>query len=329
MVIPLPSPPAGVSTVDFHKGEMLVHASNTYQKLPQTILEMVQNGIDVDATRIVVVIDLAKRKVAVLDNGTGTDRRMFETALASVGHSTKNSGRGSKRSNTNLETLRLGKFGLGLISPLSKCRYFTFTSAPMGRRAALRWTFAKDAIIEQRDSVQIPCAPLRVMPTPSTRYMNYLTGDFDVSYQTIVELHDVTTDRVISLIDIDELSAMIRAKFAIPMRIRKVVVKVILIDTNDRRKVSDVSPLQFTGEPMPVIPFFDGDCGEVEFELYRAPRIGGKREGQVLVMAGNDLSPITIKEFVAQAKRNHMGDILSDAMDVLSSGYFEGIIRAE
>ena len=66
----------------------------------------------------------------------------FEQALASVG-------KGIKAKD------KLGKFGLGLISPLNKCERFYFTSALPGRRKAMKWEFVQNTIRNQSDTLTI------------------------------------------------------------------------------------------------------------------------------------------------------------------------------
>lgn len=307
------------SVIDIHKGNMLVRAANTYPTLPRTILEGIQNGFDADADRVLVLIDMKSREVLVLDNGTGTTLEQFQEALFSVGESIKDQKDSSK----------MGRFGLGLISPLTKCTNFSFTSSPRGRRQALRWTFRREDIGRQRHTIEIPVEQLPQLPAVPRRFTADATGEFGQNWRTIVHMRGVTTDRVTSSVDLDDLAANIQTKFQAPMRDRKGMVRLVLLDAAGRKMVRDVSPLQYTGEALPVVSYDDiTETGRVTFELYRARRIGGSRKGKVSVMEGRGAF-ITMQEFVAQARGRGQAGIIGDAMTALMSGYFEGIIRCE
>jgi hypothetical protein len=113
------------------------------------------------------------------------------------------------------------------------------------------------------------------------------------------------------------------------MRSNKVFIRVVLIDEHGKVQTRDITPVNYTGEPLGLVSYEDETTGRVEFELYRAPKRGGERNGRVSVMAMGDNYPITMHEFMRQARGRKMGDLLSEAIKVLSSGYFEGIIRCE
>lgn len=305
------------SEINFHRGEVLSKLSNTYRSLSHTLIEGAQNGIDAGADRIMLCIDLKRRTVIVVDNGEGTTRTKFEQALASVGHSVKSAN-------------KLGKFGLGLISPLNKCQRFYFISASPGRKKALKWEFVQGAIKAQKDSLEIPLTELDRVPQLPKRFLEYAIDEFDVEWRTRVEMHGVTTDKVISLIDIDELARETRTKLGRGMRTNKVAIRVVLIDVNDKVSTCDITPTSYSGEQLPVVTVDDyPETGRVEFELYRADKVGGKRSGEVSVMAAGTNYPITMREFAIQARRRQYADVISDSLSVLSSGYFEGVITCE
>lgn len=104
--------------LDFHHGEVLLKLSDTYPTLSRSILEMIQNALDALAAHVYVRIDLKRHEAVIMDDGEGITPEKFAEALASVGKSVK-----SRKS-------KLGRFGLGLISPLKKVREYTITSFP-------------------------------------------------------------------------------------------------------------------------------------------------------------------------------------------------------
>jgi hypothetical protein len=304
------------SEIDFHKGEVLHKLSNTYRSLPLTLIEGAQNAIDAGADKVMLCIDLKQRMVLMVDNGEGTTKGKFDLALASVGKGVK-------------ATDKLGRFGLGLISPLNKCARFHFISALPGRRKAMKWTFVQTDIRGQHATLNIPYTEIDGVPELPKRFKEYATEDFDVQWRTRVEMIGVTRDKVISLINLDELEQQIRTKLGLAMRTNKVSIRVVLIDDNEKYLCRDITPTTYSGEPLEVAAYVSEDAGRVEFQLFRAAKHGGKRTGQVSVMAGGDSYPITWTEFTKQARGRSVADIFGDSFKVLGSGYFEGMITCQ
>lgn len=305
------------SRLGMHQGEVMVNRlANTYPTLMLSILESIQNGIDVDADRIMICIDMKNRNVVVVDNGTGVTIERFELALMSVGKGVKEKG-------------SLGRFGLGLISPLNKCTKFTFISAPTGRRRANRWTFDARAIKAQHQSVVIPRDELPALPMLARKFQHHARGEFAQQWRTMVNMTNVTKDKVTSLVDLDELEHQVRSKLGPAMRKNKVCVRVVLIDENGKTEERDMQPADYMGEPLGVEAYDAPVAGRVEFELYRASRYRGKRSGEVVVMELLGNYPISLKEFANQARGRKAGDVVGEAIKVLGSGYFEGVIRCE
>lgn len=317
-ILPNPKGPdvdnAKLSSLSMHQGEVLCRLANTYPTLMLTIIENIQNAIDVAADRIMICIDMQARSVVVVDNGTGVTIDRFEQALNSVGKGVKAKG-------------SLGRFGLGLISPLNKCTKFTFISAPTGRRRANRWTFEAKAIKVQHHTVNIPQDALPTLPALGRKFRQYAVDEFAQEWRTMVNMAGVTKDRVTSLVDLDELEHQVRSKLGQAMRQNKVCVRVVLIDENGKTEERDMRPAEYTGEPLGVVAYDAPEAGRVEFELYRATKFRGKRSGEVVVMELDGNYPISMKEFANQARA---GKITSaEVLRVLESGYFEGVIRCE
>lgn len=303
------------SRIDFHRGQVLWTLANTYPSLPLTLVEGVQNGIDADATAILVGINLMNRTVIIADNGIGVSKDKFEQALASVGHGIKTKD-------------KLGRFGRGLIAPLNKCTSFTFTSLAIGSHP-IRWTFKGESIRKQDHEVEIPHVNLQQMPAIPSPFNEFLNDEFDTTYRTVVLLNSITKDKVISLVDLDELDGLIRSKLGPVMRSKGVKVRVVLRDEQGITSHCDINPVIFSGEKLPVFTVDDPDAGEVTIELYRAPRVSGKRKGEVVIMEAEGNYPVTMPEVIRQARGRQWIDGLEAAFNSLSSGFFEGVIRAK
>lgn len=310
----LEAPVQEFSPVGFHAGNMMTLASNKYPTLVGAIVECVQNAIDSDATHILVGFDRKKNCVEVIDNGMGVDVDTLEQAISLVGESIKG-------------PTKLGKFGLGVFSPLTKCREFTFASDPIVGGGTTMWRFAQKKL--QGAKVSIPRAPVKYPPKPSRPFTEYTTGEFgDVRWRTVVTMRGVTEDKGVGQVDIAKLEEDILFKLGLAMRQKGVKVRAVLFDKSGKARTKDIVPSAFEGEPFPVYTAHERDAGEVKIELYLAPKRNGNRSGVVLFKEAHNPSTLPTGKVARQANASNLGDHVKDIMGVLTSGYFEGTIQA-
>lgn len=301
------------SEVDIHRGEALLNFARTYPSLMKTLIEMIQNGIDNEAKAIFVGIDLDNRQVVVSDNGVGTTKERFEQALVSIGKSVK-------------DDAKLGRFGLGLVSPVDKCEAYAFSSVPKGEKAGLSWTFRQAEIKRSHRLMTIPCKPIPGLPKLGKNFVHHLTGAFQTEYRTHIKLTKVTRDKQISLVDLDALESEVRQSLGAAMLRFGVRVRVVLIKEGDK-SVRDIDPVEFQGDPLEVLTYQDEDAGEVVFELYRAPWRGRGRQGKVSVMETSSNYGVPMSEVTRQARPGTFRDTVEPPLEVLNSGFFEGYIK--
>lgn len=307
---------SGSSVIDFHRGEALLSFCRQYPSLMKTILEMIQNGIDMEATVVYVAVDLDARQVFVIDDGLGTTQDDFHEALLSVAKSVKKPG-------------KLGKFGIGLVSPIDKCECMEFSSiARRGAKHGYTWTFRQDDIRQQHHELEIPHRRIKSLPAVGKSFKSDLTGRFGTKYQTMVKLTKVTSDRLISQIDLDTLSSEVYQNFGAAMQRNGVEVRIAVM-RDGVKEVRDIDPEPFRGDPFDVVVYEDSDTGRVEIELFRAPRQRGRRQGDVSFMMLGDDFGVTMKSFANQARGGSYWDVVANAIGVLGSGFFEGVIRCE
>lgn len=304
-----------------HVGEAVHRLANFYPTLVLTLVETVQNAIDANARKVFLGIDMKHRLVITLDDGDGVTVEQFDAALESVCKGVKSPG-------------SIGRFGLGMISPLNKCRCFVFASQPddtRGRRAKANvWTFISEEILAQSE-VEVPSEELRTLPAIPRQFMEPASQLY-AGWHTMVRIEGITDDRVISDVDLDELEHLIRSKLEIGMRDKGTTVHIVQLgDNGEVTETRDIDPEDYTGEPLEVLTHDGEACGRVTFELYRARKTGGQRKGQVRVMRTGDNSPITWGEFHTQALRSKKlkHPEVKEALDTLGSGYFEGMVSAE
>lgn len=297
-----------------HLGEVLLRLANIYPTLHLSIVEAIQNAIDARAEMVFVGIDVRRRVVLILDNGDGVTVARFQAALQSIGKGIKEEG-------------SLGRFGLGLIAPFNKCQRYEFVSKPRGERANW-WLFEGEAIRQQHAGVTIPYESREVLPPIPAQFWE-TTSNLYAAWRTYILLSGVTDDRVISATNLDELEGDIRAKLGKPMRVHGTRVHIRLIDGRGRAQQRTVNPVDFTGEPLPVVTYHDELCGTATIRLFRARRSAGERRGEVLVARNGDAYSVPWREFTTQAMGSRWLREVKDAFDALGSGYFEGLISVE
>lgn len=311
-----------VSKLGVHVGNMLMRAASEYNSLHKTVLEGVQNAIDAKASVVFVGFDLQDRISVIADNGLGVSVDKFEAAMMAIGQSQKVRQRDA-----------LGKFGIGLISPLDKCQYFEFISRPGRRKPINAWVFARKRIEESVSEPDIPMISLEEMPTLEATFEPE-AKKLGATWNTVVRMHGITTDRTVSRLTIEKLADDIKARFGDAMRAKNTVCHLFIRDASGTLHRVKVEPFVYTGEPVEGSPFvIEGDrtgkAGRITIELLRAVQQGGKRNGQIKVSESKGaVFGVKLSDFLAQVRRD-LGYDTKNSFEELASGYFEGLIRAD
>ncbi len=307
--------------VNVHVGNMLMRAAATYDTLLKTVLEGVQNGIDAEADCIFVGFDLQGRVSVLADNGNGASEAKFTKALQTVGMSQK-----TRQQN------KLGQFGLGLISPLDKCEAFEFISRPGPRSQIRAWTFMQRNIERSVFAPEIPVLKLSSMP--SLDLFEDEARKLGKQWNTVVRMHKITNDRVVSRLTVEKLAEQIKQRFGDAMALNNTVCHIFIRDEQGQLRRGRVDPVAYKGERIDGSPFaltgdIVGKAGKVTIELYRAVEKNGKRRGVVKVSQGKGaIFGLALGKFIEQAKAELSYDT-KESFEELNSGYFEGVIRAE
>ncbi len=308
-----PSTAGRHTAIKFNQGQALLHLAGMYPTLHEVILELVQNALDKDvrATRIWIVVNQKTRHIAVRDNGAGTTLDRFNEALASVAEPGRK-GEGS-----------LGQFGIGLISPLGKCKEFVFLSCPAPHMYGFQeWTFRTDHITAQRQDLMIPLRArddltLQDRPPP---------GKTRLQWRSEMSLTGITTDGVVGQISMDALIGGIQDRYATVMRRNKTIISVEITDKDgsvERRP--NVTASDFRGRALEEWTYVEPSAGRTTFRLFVAPKSKTGRSGRVVVgIMGNDFRiPL---HYVVRSATALLGE---EVVTALSSGLFEGEIISE
>ncbi|MBU6427303.1 ATP-binding protein [Patescibacteria group bacterium] len=310
-----------MTRIGVHMGNVLLILAERYRKLQKMILEQIQNALDAEAKTISIKIDLQKREFHIWDNGTGVSRKEFDEALSLICKGRKEVG-------------KLGRFGIGVISPIGKCKYFTFTSLAkddVGRDVFNVWTFNSSEITKAESDVNIPCDEqdnLLYWPDTNLARPIKLRGKNCVPWKTQVKVVGLRMDRRLSRINMNSLKAEIVSNFGKAMQELGAVVKITYIDENGRMaRTVDVVAEAYTGEELPVFKNDSTAAGTTFFRLYLADKKNGERSGKVNVSAiGN---PFRVPARACLSELIGSGLLEKEVFDDIVSGVFEGDIECE
>ena len=293
-------------------GQVLMRLAGEYPTLQDVILELVQNALDIDvqADRITVVLNYRTKHMAVRDNGKGSTIQKFDAALASVAK-TGRKGPGS-----------LGQFAIGLISPLGKCKSFTFVSCPAPHKEGFHeWKFDCNEVLSTGEDLTIPARPRHDLIFGG----GIVPGKTQVQWRSEVSLTGITTDAYVSRVDIDALVGAIQSRYSTTMRKNQAKISIEITDIGGNvTKRENVMALDFIGDPLPVRTFESKVSGKTMFRFFIAPKKKGYKGKVVMGVDGNDFR-FPFRNFVRTAT-----DFLdAEVIQALSGGLFEGEIISE
>lgn len=294
------------SALEFHQGSMLARVASTYPNLfdDGVVTELVQNAIDSGAKCIWININLHKRSIVVQDDGDGASALKFEQALGRVGKTMK-------------DRDKLGRYGIGLVTPIGKCERFIFTSTtkndPHGYN---QWTFECAEIVEKESDIKIPCDP-----RPDLVFSR-VEGK-GTRWRTEMRIERFRKDLRVQRFDRERLTSAIQERFSIAMKRRGTTIFVNLIDEDGKHGSWDIKPREFRGTQLKKVEEFGRASGLTTFELFLSPRVSKAPKGKVLVGESANDFRIDFRTFINFSASEFLSE---DAAQALSSGIFEGVI---
>lgn len=298
----------GLSPFAFHQGQTLMRVADHYPFLVDVIIEAIQNALDANATIIWVVLDHQKHKLRIEDNGEGASKNKFEKALQSVCESIK-------------EETDLGRFGMGLISPLGKCEYFTYTSTPKeSDNAFLKWTFRTETIKQQKI---IPGIPLEKMS--EIHFDKNGKAKNGVPWRSQIKLMRFTEDRTISKLSIELLHDSVKEKYSEKMKKLKTRIIAKFISAEGKTEEKEILADDYQGKSLPSITLNHPDSGQTIFRLFLARQTPKGRKGKVVIGETSNDFRLSFKKFLKTPE----GFLNKGIFEALCSGIFEGEILTE
>jgi hypothetical protein len=286
----------------YHEGSILLLVARRYSTLQDVIKELIQNALDANAKKVWVDIDLAAHKVVVRDNGEGASQEDIDAAMDAIGESQKR------------VQGKLGRFGIGAISPVGQCERYFFTSCPKGTGQIFRtWSLIEADIRETKKGLRFPVRERLDLSGPRKAH---------IAWRTEALMEGVTTDSQLSRIDLGLLKQQILANFGRVLRRQKAVIEVKLTDSTGKK--FEPMTIRYTKSTGTRLPYQRVQQGTVMagFELIKVDRTPEGYRGEVRFgESGNDFR-ITLAQFV----RNSGTHLSEEARAALSSGLFDGDI---
>ncbi len=299
------------TTFSYHDGNVLTYLADRYPTVEAVLYEQIQNAIDEDAHRIEVVIDVGKHTINVYDNGNGASPQKIQEAMGSVAHSIKQTG-------------KLGRFGIGMLSPAGKCALFRFTSRPAkGSHPYCTWTFDYRKLRSERSIGNIPA-----YIESDLAFNKYLEGEERkgkryVWWRTHVEMQEITQDATVSAFSFETFKSGIVGRFRSDMLRLDARVWVTVVSASGEEAKKSFTASRFAGEALDITRLEMG--GHVAtFRLFVSPVISSKRRGEIHVGEDGDKYRIPPKKFFMSV----YGILPDDIRNAFLSGVFEGEITS-
>lgn len=300
------------SSVNFNHGIALCRIANEYPTTLESLMEAVQNELDANANEIHILLNRKARNMIVRGNGDGVNKANFELALTQVCESVKERG-------------KLGQFGIGLISPLGKCDYFTFTSCPKHdkeKQGYIEWHFKTESIRKQDKDVTVPSRFREDLIHKSLAPDGTRRGLTAVDWRTEVAIYKYDKDKLISRIpSAQALFDGIVERYGATMRRNNVRVSIAIINEDGSEDLATGKAKQFSGKKLPEVVVNHPDSGATTVRLYLARKTDKGYAGVVGVGEADNDFRIRFNMFARSTKL--LDGVLVEA---LTSGIFEGEI---
>lgn len=292
-----------------HAGGSLRHLVSKYPSMNAVCKELTQNGIDMGAKSIVLTIDIDRGSVHYHDNGQGASPHDFQRATDTIGMSVKAND-------------KYGRFGIGLVSPLSVSERFMFTSAPQGS-VYEEWTFDRTAMFAATRSFPIPQQTRRDLAHQDGKTPPHRRA-VSVWWRTQVVMEKITADKVKRKLNLEDLAYEIQSEFSAHMLKLGTMVKLVLIE-NGTQTEKVIRGKEFEGKALPVWEQTFDDVGKVTMRMYLTPR-GYTGKLRMSIGCGGNPSRINMQTFISTDAFRTLGDKVKEA---LRSGMFQGEIIGE
>lgn len=297
----------GFSPLKTHTGNAIVDASNTYRTVQATLYEVVQNSIDAGAKNVWISVEYRSksRTIIVRDDGEGVSLEKFNEALSNVYQTIKVLG-------------KYGRFGKGLVAPVTKCRKYEFTAYDPDANLYRMWTFEREAIQSEADASMIPFVqrPSLMEPIPGRKSIKRQP------WSTEVKMSSVTKDKRISSIEPKTFKDEVVRQFRAEMLARGIQIHFSISTKSGETHEETFSANAYTGVPIGA-EYYYIDGVDATFQLFEARLGPGGRKGEVGVGCKDNPFRFSIRNYFTH---NGTEGITPEAVKFFRSGFIEGDI---
>lgn len=294
-----------VAKLSLHIGRALLQVASAYPTLRKVIAEATQNALDANASKIIINVNLKDHKVTIQDNGDGVSEESFNEAIRMICESRKLLGTDQKK---------LGRFGIGLIAGLGKCREFCFISRPKGRGKFKQWTFNTSDIQECADEIDIPV-------------IDRVDLNHNTPFSSLIIFTGIKQDRFISAITASELADEIKHHYNKALLRLGTVVSITLTDVEGNIETVELEGERFSGRKVNDQVLTTAHGAAVIFNIYIASRKPGlKPPGIVVGEIGSDHT-FPFSDFVDSTAEWFTSN--PDCLKALKSGLLTGEILGD
>lgn len=299
------------STLGFHSGNVLLQVASTYDTILKVVLEQIQNALDAGAKSIEVIVNLKSGEIYVRDNGDGVSGISLSNALSLIGESRKDGG-------------KLGQFGIGMISPLGNCLYFTFTSCPKPKERGYKtWTFKTADIRTQSGKIEIPIRDRPELTRGSVSNRNLVR----CWWSTEVHMMHITEEKLLRNITMQSLIEEVNSRFGKVMQKLHTAINARIIDENGVETARTFRASTYTGAPLEELTIVNNKAGATTFRLFVVRKEGRRRTRKGVVSVGKTGDQYRFP--FTKLAHNLRSELDKSVKDALRSGILEGDIECE
>lgn len=308
--------------VSLHTGAAMLKLAGLYPTLQEVLDEQVQNALDANAKRIDVELDLHTAKAfAVYDNGDGVSIDTFQGAMCTVSRGIK-------------DDTKIGRFGIGLISPLGKCVEFRFTSCAAPEHTNyIERVFSTDNVLSYGQVVKVPQTRLEYV---HESYPGKIRGSDKekVWWRTRVTATGIIDDRGVIRsgtrpLNATDLCDSIQTKYSERIKKLRTVITITVIDENGDTTSRTVTARQFRGKKLESYEVTDKDAGKIVIQMHLTRSVDQKGKVGIYFKELNNDYQFGFAEFARSAAGRFLNETSPETMEALQSRVFEGTIAAE
>lgn len=294
-----------VAKLSLHIGRALLQVASAYPTLRKVIAEATQNALDANANKIVIDVNLKDRQVTIQDNGDGVSEEAFNEAIQMICESRKLSGTNQKK---------LGRFGIGLIAGLGKCKEFRFVSRPKGRGKFKQWTFNTSEIQECADEIDIPVCDRTDL-------------NHNAPFSSLIIFTGIKQDSFISAITATELADEIKHHYNKALLRLGTVVSITVTDTEGNVEAVELEGERFSGRKVDEQVLTTQHGAAVVFNIWIASRKPGSKPPGIVVGEVTSDHTFPFSDFADSTAEWFASDL--DCLKALKSGILTGEILGD